>query len=286
MRNLTIKRTKSFVGCLGTFKVYIADANSYETVIHNIPCRKLGDLKNGEEKTFLIDENPTRIFVIAGNMSKNYCSDFYDIPMGSDDVYLSGKSRFNPANGNAFRFDGVTNPEVLENRKQGNRIGLLIVSAAIIIGLIIGIVIGLLRIPKGTGGRVFSDSGMRITLTKDFYQISIPGYTACYNSENVAIFTLKEEFELLDGSEDYTIRQYGELVVQNNSLSVAIQNSNGLTYFEYFYRNPSNGESYQYIAFVYKADDAFWLVQFATLSDDFDEYRGEIMDWAGSVKFS
>ena len=56
MRNLTITREKSFVGCLGRVKVFIEDHTYIETTINNIPCRKLGDLKNGETKTFLISE--------------------------------------------------------------------------------------------------------------------------------------------------------------------------------------------------------------------------------------
>ena len=43
MRNLTIKRTKSFVGCAAKLKVYIEDPNSQEISIRNTPCRKIGD---------------------------------------------------------------------------------------------------------------------------------------------------------------------------------------------------------------------------------------------------
>lgn len=49
MRNLTIKREKSFVGSLAKMKVYIEDPTSNEICINDISCRKIGDLKNGEE---------------------------------------------------------------------------------------------------------------------------------------------------------------------------------------------------------------------------------------------
>ena len=52
MRNLTIKRTKSFVASLVKMKIYIEDPTSDEIVINNVRCRKIGDLKNGEEKPF------------------------------------------------------------------------------------------------------------------------------------------------------------------------------------------------------------------------------------------
>ena len=49
MRNLTIHREKTFVGSLVKLKVYIEDTLVNELEINGIPCRKLGDLKNGEE---------------------------------------------------------------------------------------------------------------------------------------------------------------------------------------------------------------------------------------------
>jgi hypothetical protein len=55
MRNLTIKREKTFVGSLMKVHVYIEDHFNSEITINNVPCRKLGDLKNNEEKTFEIE---------------------------------------------------------------------------------------------------------------------------------------------------------------------------------------------------------------------------------------
>ena len=65
MRNLTIKREKTFVGSLGTLKIYIEDPNAGDTTINDTVCRKLGDLKNGEEKTFPVEDRAAKLFVIA-----------------------------------------------------------------------------------------------------------------------------------------------------------------------------------------------------------------------------
>ncbi|MBQ4509514.1 MAG: hypothetical protein II984_02215 [Clostridia bacterium] len=138
MRNLTIKRNKAGAGCAGKLKVYIEDHNAGEIEINGVPCRKIGTLKNGEEKTFSIDENEQKVFVIFDTMSKNYCNDYYKVPAGSEDVSLSGKCKFNPAAGNAFRFDGVTDEEVLQNRKSGNSKGVVVLIVAIIVGFVIG----------------------------------------------------------------------------------------------------------------------------------------------------
>ena len=126
MRNLTIKREKSFVGSLAKMKIYIEDPTSNEMRINDIPCRKIGDLKNGEEKVFQIDEQKAKIFVIADNLSKNYCNEYYQLPEGQKNIFLSGKNKLSPANGNAFRFDNNESEESIANRKSGARKGMLI----------------------------------------------------------------------------------------------------------------------------------------------------------------
>ena len=92
MRNLTIKREKSFVGCLVPMKVYIEDPESWELKIHGTPCRKVGEIKNGAELTISIEEHSLRVYVIGDKMSKEFCYDVYMLPEGDEDVYLSGNT--------------------------------------------------------------------------------------------------------------------------------------------------------------------------------------------------
>ena len=111
MRNLTVKREKSFVACLITMKVFAEDKEHGETVIDGTPCRRIGELKNGEEKTFPIGEDDVKIFVIADELSKSFCFDCYALPAGSEDVFLSGRNRFSLSSGNSFRFDNNDSAE-------------------------------------------------------------------------------------------------------------------------------------------------------------------------------
>lgn len=287
MRNLTIKREKSFVGSLAKMKVYIEDPTSNEICINDISCRKIGDLKNGEEKTFQIDEQEVKIYVITDKLSKNYCNDFYQLPAGQEDVFLSGKNKFNPNNGNAFRFDNNESEENIANRKRGTRKGLLILIIAAIIGAVVGysITSGLFS-DKTPDAKDFSSNGMSIRLTDEFKKTDIENYTVAYDSKNVAVLALKEAFALADGFQNYTLEQYGNLVLKNNNLSASeLQNLDGLTEFEYEFTNPNTKDTYTYFSFVYKADDAFWLVQFATLTENVDEYRAQILEWAKTVSF-
>lgn len=137
MRKLTIKRGKSFVACLGAFKVYIEDQNSKELTIANTPVRKLGVIKNGEEVDFDIEDGALKVFVIADVMSKEYCNDIYKLPEEGD-VVLTGKCKFNPGVGNAFRFDNNDTPEAQSNRKKGAAIGWVVLAVAAVVGFAIG----------------------------------------------------------------------------------------------------------------------------------------------------
>ncbi|MBE5731270.1 MAG: hypothetical protein E7350_04910 [Clostridiales bacterium] len=288
MRNLTIKREKRFVGCAGKFKVYIEDPESNELVINYTPCRKIGELKNGEEKTFQIDERAAKVFVIADKLTKDYCNDYYQLSYGTEDVFLSGKSKFNPAAGNAFRFDNNNSEGVVANRKRGKRKGLTILLIAIIIGAIVGAVIGwgVFSNIKAEEKTFYSD-GMTITLTDEFRKTEIENYTVAYDSQKVAVFALKEPFSAFYLPSSYTLEQYGNKVIEANGFtSIELKETDGLTYFSYKYTNSQTRQEYTYFAFVYKANDAFWLVQFATLTKNVNKYWEKIFDWAGSIEFT
>ncbi len=287
MRNLTIKRTKSFVGCLAKIKIYVEDPTSNEICINNTPCRKIGDLKNGEEKTFQICEQEIKVFVIADKLSKNHCNEFYQLSAGQEDVFLSGKNKFNLANGNAFLFDNNENEEAQQNRRNGSKKGLLVLCVAIIAGVIVGYTAtSNLFSGSNVEPKAFSENGMIITLTNEFKQTHLQNYTNCYDSAEVAVFALKEDFTLVDGFENYTLEQYGNLVLQNNDLfSSELKNIDGLTGFEYEFTNPDTNDTYKYFSFVYKSNDAFWLVQFATRTEDVDDYNSKIVEWAKTVSF-
>lgn len=285
MRNLTITRAKSFVACLGKMKVYIEDPEANELLINGVPCRKLGDLKNGATVTFPITEQAARVYVIADKVSCNYSNDFYPLEAGTEDVTLSGKNHFNPGAGNPFRFDGNTSPEVLANRKKGSRKGILVLIVAVVIGLFVGLY-GPLRVNVSTvEPEEFSAEGMAITLTNQFDEVSYQGFTQCYESKTVAVFTLKEDFTLMDGLEDYTLEDYGLLVVQSNGMdSSVLRTEKGILYFDYTTQG-GDGQDYYYMATLHKGSDAFWLIQFATPASNESKYRDQFLDWAATVDF-
>lgn len=280
MRNLTILREKSFVGCAASLKVYIEDPINQELVIQGTPCRKLGTLKNGEQKTFQIDDTGAKIYVIADKLSKNFTNEFFEIPAGTEDISLSGKNHYNPFAGNPFYFNGNTNASALENRKQSKKKSMIVVVAAVAIGLAIGF-LGNSGGKGNTEPKVFTEKGMTITLPGEFKKFNAEGYTVGYTTNKAAVFALKEEFSLFVGADNLTLQEYGQLVLDNNGMTEDIQlmEHEGLTLFEY------QVDNFYYLACVYKSHDAFWLVQFSCDESDADTYVNDFVAWAKTVKF-
>lgn len=272
-----------------SLKVYVEDAMSTEIKINGVSCRKLGTIKNGEEKSFLIDNEAVKVFVIADKLSKDYCNEFYKVPEGQEDIYISGKCKYNPANGNAFRFDGVTDEEVLANRKKGNKKGLIVLVIALVVGMLAGAIPGLSGVfdnVKVTAEQ-FTVDNMQITLTNEFTTESYQGYNGVFASKEVAVFVLKEDFSLLENFEDYTLQQYGELVIDNNGLtgSVELNEVEGICYFDYEYNNTEENTTYYYMSTLFKSDDAFWIIQFAVPAEDAEKYLPQLIEWAKTVTF-
>ena len=286
MRNLTIHRTKTFIACLATMKVYIEDPNVCDLVINGLPCRKLGTLKNGETKTFEIGDHFAKLFVIIDRFSKGYCNEFYNIPAGTEDIELSGKNEFNLVTSNAFRFDGVTDPEVLENRKKNKNKGRMVLIGALLLGMVLGVV-RVLGSSDPVSEKVFTKEGMTITLTSEFKENTMDGFVACYESVDVAVFVSELTFDTNSELANYTLQEYAEALYMENKhdLRGDVQSENGLTFYEYQYHNSNDGITYYYFTYVYKTEGSFWIVQFATPAVEVTTLREDITQWAKSVTF-
>lgn len=287
MRNLTIKRAKRFVACLGKIQIYIEDAAGDLTISGRL-CRKLGTVKNGEEKTFSITTEAVRIFAIADKVSKNYCMEYYQLEEGEEDILLTGKNVFNPICGNPFRFDDNHSEGIEAHRKQGRRHGRIVVAVALAVGLVVGGVVGTqIAAKKRAQDKTFHVQGMEITLNGAFREKEFYGYTKVFDSSKVAVFTLKENFDQMAGFENYSLAEYRDLIVRANALeNCVLKEEDGLLSFAYVFSNAETNETYCYDTFVYKCSDGFWMIQFVTLEENAAAFEEQILSWAKSVKFT
>lgn len=133
---------------------------------------------------------------------------------------------------------------------------------------------------------VFSQGGLRITLTDKFTPKDHISYTACYESQDLAVMVLKEEFSLFEGTEisaETTVEQYMDVIRRANALPemVSVVTSNNLCYLEY--DRLANGKNYLYRAYGFKGTEGFWLVQFATTKENFANVSDQIHAYAQTV---
>lgn len=287
MRYLTVRREKSFVGCFAKDHVYIEDPYYGDTTIGGVRCRKLGDLKNGTEQTFTIGDEAVRVYVIADKLSKGFCNDFFLVPAGNFNVLLVGKHEYNPVVGNPFRFYGNDNPEALANRKRGTRVGVIVLIAVVVVGFAVGFLSVLLEEPQP---ETFTANGMTITLTDDFTEIDLDEFDAAWESWDVAVVVLEEPFdtltEVMDDPATATVREFAELHRDSNGKTAQIETRDGLTRYCYEWTDTDSGTTYRYYTYLYKSDDAFWMVQFWLDAEDAAEYQDVIPQWAQSVTFA
>lgn len=283
MRNLTIRRNKSFVGCLVAMKVYIEDPTCFETVINGTSCRKIGELKNGKELTVEIENSEAKVFVIADKLSKGFCSDFYQLPEGDEDIFLTGQNRFNPAAGNAFIFDGNDNEDALKRRKKNTKIGIIVLIVAAIIGFAAGF---LSTADIFDFKKSFAYEDMTITLTDDFAKADYDGVSTAFEAEDIAVLVTKEPLPDIEEIKNMTVKDYFELLMNGSGLTSKLEaTKSGIDYFSYTSEYDKTIGEMTYTAFLFKTDDAFWMIQFGCTTEDLDEYKDKIFKWADTIQF-
>ena len=282
MRNLTIHREKSFVGCAMKLNVYIVDECG-DTTINGQLCRKLGTLKNGEEVTFPVEDWATRIYVIADKLSKGFCSEMYDLPAGTENVRLTGKCKYSMISGNAFRFNGPISADVQAYRKKTGKKGWIVLVAALVLGVALGVLSGWLE--NRTEPKTFTSGEFSITLHNKFEVDEDPEFDGCYLSQDVLVMVTREWFADLEGMEINSLQDYGKALMDIYQIDGELTVEDGLTYFEYDYSDMVEGD-YHYVCTLHEGADSYWIVEFATYKEDEAEYAEKIRTWAKSVQIT
>lgn len=140
----------------------------------------------------------------------------------------------------------------------------------------------------GVSAKEFTSNGMTITLTSAFKEISVEGYTVCYDSKDVAVFVLKESFSVQEGFGDLSVDDYAKLVHTANASKnpSAVTKEGDLTVMEYDFLNQQENQTYSYYSAMFKGPDAFWLIQFACKEDLYEDKKDTFIEWAKTAKFA
>ncbi len=139
---------------------------------------------------------------------------------------------------------------------------------------------------KDTKEKVFTKDEFTITLNEAYVESAQEGFYACYDSATVAVFVVKESFDIMEGFSDYTIEQYANIVMYNCSdKNPSLHQKDGINYIEYSFKNTELNKTYNYLIALYKSDSAFYMVQFTCEDKDYKEYKDYFLDRAKTVKF-
>lgn len=134
---------------------------------------------------------------------------------------------------------------------------------------------------------VFIHDNMSITLTDEFTEAQFEGYDVCFDSANVAVFVIKEEFTILPGAENYTLEQYLDLVmVANKDKNPTSFTKGDLVGFSYTNFITEENCDFTHSAYLYKSADAFWMIQFACKTAEIAKYEPFFEERAKTVTFS
>ncbi len=127
-----------------------------------------------------------------------------------------------------------------------------------------------------TAPRSMKDATDEQTANKADYVIS---------NSTMAIFVLREAFSTFpDGYEDLTVEDYAELVLEANNMNDKLKKEGDLVTFTF--RDTEDGVSYTYLAACYKSEEAFWLIQIACKTSQYDKMRDKMLDCLNSVTFN
>ena len=136
----------------------------------------------------------------------------------------------------------------------------------------------------GAKDKVFTRAGLWIILTDEFVEKEYISQTVCYESPKVAVYALKEEFTMLPGLSGWTLKQYAEQTLDVNGLdSGYFFSEKDYIYFEY--EKQVHGNEYTYYATCHKSEDAFWLIQFACFTKNYEDMKKDIVKYADSIDF-
>lgn len=131
----------------------------------------------------------------------------------------------------------------------------------------------------------YSAHGMSITMDKGFKEKELLSATYYLERNDSIMLAIKEEFQLLLPA-TLTLEDYTNLVLQNNIIYSNVNSRENENYMYFSYEKMVSGKNYYYLATTHKAEDSFWLIQFACSKNEKDEFEDKFFKWADTIAFT
>ncbi len=282
MRRIYLTREKSVVGCLGKMQVYIEDQNRGEVELDGIPCRRVGELANGETIDFAIPEEARTVFVIATANTKKYCGDKFLVPAGDIDVELVGKNVYNPGLGNPFRFHGVTDEDALADRKRENKKGIALTAIAVLIGLVFGLAVSADKL--FAKDKSFISDSFEIVLNTNFSDSYEDG-VYYFGSKDCLVCVYEYGFADHVTLEGKNASEFLEVLKESGRFATEAKlvSESGLEFVE-DQAESNSGEIRSYMTVLVKGDESYLIFEFGCKNEDYSKLRESFIEWASTIK--
>jgi len=102
-------------------------------------------------------------------------------------------------------------------------------------------------------------------------QSAFSAFTFALDSANVAVFGLNETFAEYPALEEYTTKDYADLIVEIYSLNAAAAQRSGRDYHYIVYTAETGAGEFTYLAGIFRNDQGFWMIQICSPTEDYSE---------------
>lgn len=138
----------------------------------------------------------------------------------------------------------------------------------------------------GKTTKTYSTNGISVTMDSGFYEKELVSQTVYLESQDAIFTALKEDFESLVGTtitSESTLKEYADVIKTGNNLTEDFIEKDGILYTTY--EKEVSGKDFFYLVTVYKTNDAFWLINFASNAKDKAKFEPKFIEWAKTITF-
>lgn len=115
-------------------------------------------------------------------------------------------------------------------------------------------------------------------------QEEFSGFTFALDSNKLVIFGLNETFSDYPALEEYTTKDYADLLIQVYGVNSTVQERSGKDYHYLVYTADTDLGEFTYMAGIFRNSNGFWMIQVCTPTEKYDQE--EFFSYLDTVKLN
>ena len=127
----------------------------------------------------------------------------------------------------------------------------------------------------GASTKTYTCNELSMTVPSNMRDVSgqsdFSAFTFALDSSKIAIFALNETFADYPVLEEYSTKEYAELVISTYQLNSVVAERFSSNYHYIVYTAETTQGEFTYMAGIFKNDKGFWMVQICTPTSNYNE---------------